>query len=321
LNGVHDTGGTDGFGAIARESDEPVFHEEWERRVFGLFHQWIRGQIADNTGAGQPPTPLDAFRHRLERLNPIRYLGSSYYERWLAGLESALVEAGTLTADEIHARLEQLATDPDGPMLRHEDPARADRLASAVRAGRDDSQRKIRQRPRFRSGDKIVTRNLNPHGHTRLPRYARGKHGIIIAHHGAHVFPDSNAHGQGENPQHLYTVRFAARELWGESAEPNQSVLIDLWESYLDKDKVASRSTARNKRIQEKRVAPKNLAPTVKISPHKASSATSAAAPSRSIARSAAGSGRKNKPGAAPAGGRRAITTKQPSGKPARRSR
>ena len=87
--------------------------------------------------------------------------------------------------------------------------------------------------PRFVPGDPVRTRAMHPHGHTRLPRYARGKRGVVHCCHGIHVFPDTNAHGEGEQPQPLYSVRFDARELWGESAEPNQAVHIDLWESYL----------------------------------------------------------------------------------------
>jgi nitrile hydratase len=222
----------DGFGAIQRESDEPVFHEPWESRVFGI----------SMVGGGLPPITLDARRHGLERLPPVQYLSSSYYERWLARIDAALVEAGTLTREEIDRRMQEFAAEPDLPMPHREDPARADGIASTVRAGRPVT-RKIRQKPRFAVGDKIVTRNLNLHGHTRLPRYTRGKHGVIVAHHGAHVFPDTNAHGLGENPQHLYTVRIAMRELWGGSAETNGSVLIDLWESYLEKDKAAAKST------------------------------------------------------------------------------
>jgi hypothetical protein len=150
LNGVHDIGGMDGFGAIHLETDEPVFHELWESRVFGMFV----------TGAGLPPTPLDAVRHRLERLDPLRYLSSSYYERWLAVMEGALIEAGTLKLEEIEARVHQFAADPALPMLRRDDPARAEGLANVLRAGRPVI-RQIRQKPRFAVGDKIVTRNLN----------------------------------------------------------------------------------------------------------------------------------------------------------------
>jgi nitrile hydratase subunit beta len=233
LNGVHDIGGMDGFGVIERETDEPVFHEPWERRVFGM----------SMVGAGLPPITLDARRHQLERLSPVQYLSSSYYERWLARIDFGLVEAGILTREEIDRRMRQFAGDPDAPMPRREDPGRADSIAKALGDGRP-AIRTIREKPRFAIGSKMVTRNLNPHGHTRLPRYARGKHGVIVAHHGAHVFPDTNAHGLGENPQHLYSVRFSSVELWGDNAEPNESVLVDLWESYLEKDKAAAKTKA-----------------------------------------------------------------------------
>jgi nitrile hydratase len=240
----------DGFGAIHREPGEPVFHEAWESRVFGM----------SMLGAGLPPITLDARRHQLERLDPIQYLSSSYYERWLTRVEQALIEAGTLTGEEIAQRMQLLAAQPDLPSQRREDAALTDHIENVLRSGRPTS-RKIRQKPRFVVGDRIRTRNLNPHGHTRLPRYARGKRGVIVAHHGAHVFPDSNAHGLGENPQHLYTVRIATSELWTGSAEPNESVRIDLWESYLEKDKADSKSgkssrtpTAKNRAAEPRSV-------------------------------------------------------------------
>lgn len=233
MNGVHDIGGMDGFGPVAPEPNEPVFHEPWEGRVFAM----------NISRAGQPPSTLDAGRYRQERLDPVVYLASSYYERWLASTEIAIITGGALTRDEIEERVRQLAADPERPIPRREDPAIAQAVASALRAGRPVTRR-IRRKPRFAMGDRIMTRNLNPHGHTRLPRYARGKRGVIARHHGAHVFPDTNAHGLGENPQHLYSVRFSARELWGDAAEPNESVLIDLWESYLDKAVTAAKAAA-----------------------------------------------------------------------------
>jgi len=225
MNGVHDIGGMDGFGQIHRESDERVFHEDWEGRVFGMFM----------LGVGLPPLPLDALRHRIERPAPVPYLASSYYERWLAAFEGLLVEAGTLRREEIEARFQQFVADPALAVPHRVDPANAQNIAAAFRAG-IPATREIHRNPVFAVGDKIMTRNLNPHGHTRLPRYARGKRGVILLHHGAHVFPDSNAHGGGENPQHLYTVSFVAQELWGDAAEPNDSILLDLWEPYLERD-------------------------------------------------------------------------------------
>jgi nitrile hydratase subunit beta len=237
MNGVHDLGGMDGFGPVRPEADEPVFHEPWEGRVFAL----------NMLGVGRESIPVDALRHRIERIEPRRYLMSSYYERWLAEMEQAIIDAGTLTADEIAARMRELEAEPDRPLPRTENPKHADGVAAAFRAG-SPVTRKIRKQPRFAIGERVITRNLNPHGHTRLPRYARGKHGVVMLHHGAHVFPDTNAHGLGEHPGHLYTVRFAARELWSDTAEPKESILIDLWESYLQPDlasKALPRATAK----------------------------------------------------------------------------
>jgi len=244
MNGVHDIGGMDGFGPVTPQPNEPVFHEPWEGRVFAL----------NLSRAGQPPSTLDAGRYRQECLDPVVYLASSYYERWLASTEIAIVAGGALTRDEIEARVRQLAADPDRPIPRREDPAIAQAIARALRAGRPVT-REIRRQPRFAVGDRIMTRNLNPHGHTRIPRYARGKRGVIAHHHGAHVFPDTNAHGLGENPQHLYSVRFSARELWGDAAEPNESILLDLWESYLDKARTPARTSAPKASSGAKRTA------------------------------------------------------------------
>src|SRR5262249_17469333 len=119
---------------------------------------------------------------------------------------------------------------PERAVSRSENPEWADGIAKALRAGRPVT-RTIRQKPRFAIGDKIVTRNLNPQGHTRLPRYARGKHGVVAAHHGAHVFPDANAHGVGETQQPPYRGRTGRRNLGGNNAEQNKSVLINRWEN------------------------------------------------------------------------------------------
>ncbi len=308
MNGVHDIGGMDGFGPIHREADEPVFHEPWESRVFGMFL----------TGAGLPREPLDASRHRGERLDPVKYLSSSYYERWLAGMESALIETGTLSRAEIEARVRQFAADPDLPMPRREDPARADSIANALRSG-NPVTRKTRQKPRFAAEDKIVTRNLNPHGHTRLPRYARGKRGVIVAHHGAHVFPDTNAHGLGENPQHLYTVRIAARELWGGGAEPNESVLIDLWDSYLEKDKTAAKSAVQKPMPAVKKVVAKPPARATKMPARAAASKRSFAAPLPSL--TAAAPVKSKRARTTVGAGRGSARSGRGSGKPMRKSR
>jgi nitrile hydratase len=262
---------------------------------------------------------VDAFRHRLERLDPAQYLSSSYYQRFLSVMEGALVEAGTLTEEEIETRVRQFSDDPELPMPRREDPAVTEHIAHVFRAG-NPVTRQIRQKPRFAVGDKIVTRNLNPHGHTRLPRYTRGKRGLIVAHHGAHVFPDTNAHGLGENPQHLYTVRIAMRELWGDSAEPNESVLIDFWESYLEKDKAAAKSIVQKSVPAAKKMVAKTSPRAAKVHPSTAASKRSLAAPLPSVARTSPGEGGKSNRGRARAGGGSAGGARG-SGKPMRRSR
>jgi nitrile hydratase subunit beta len=302
LNGVHDIGGMDGFGPVHRETGEPVFHEAWEGRVFGM----------SMLGGGLPRTPIDARRHRGERLDPVKYLSSSYYERWLAGMESALIETGTVRSDEIEARVRQFAAEPSLLMPRQEDPAVAASIGVRYRAG-NPATRKIRQKPRFAAGDKVVTRNLNPFGHTRLPRYARGKRGVVVAHHGAHVFPDSNAHGLGENPQHLYTVRIAMRELWGDSAEANESVLIDLWESYLEKDKAFAKSGGLKSAAPTRKIA-------VKTAPRAASAKRLHAKPRLPAAVTPAGAARRTKKGSA-SGGPVSGQSRRGSGKTLRKSR
>jgi len=221
VNGVHDLGGMDGFGHVNPESNEPVFHHPWEATVFGI----------SLTAMGQEAN-LDRFRHLIERMDPVRYLSSTYYEHWLAAIETAYIEGGVLTAGNLDHRANEIACDPERKLSRRDEPARTEGILRAIRVG-NSSKRRVKTRPLFKTGDTVVTRNLNPRGHTRLPRYARGKRGVIDRVHGAFAFPDSNAHGLGEKPEHVYSVRFAGHELWGEAAEPNQCVNLDLWQSYL----------------------------------------------------------------------------------------
>lgn len=217
MNGVHDMGGMTCFGPIQREENEPVFHSPWERRVFAMTMLSL-GQIET----------LDAFRHTTERMDPVHYLSSSYYEHWLAGLETVLVEKGICTKDELTTGI---ARDPGG---NKRTPLPPEAIPAIVRQGAPASRQTGRTTPRFRPGDRVVARNLNPSGHTRLPRYVRGKRGIIDRVHGTFVYPDTNAHGGGEQPQPLYSVRFDAVELWGPTAPAHDSLYIDLWEDYLE---------------------------------------------------------------------------------------
>jgi nitrile hydratase len=219
MNGVHDLGGMHGFGPIEREVDEPVFHAEWEAHVLALQRLTV----------GQGYFNLDAFRYGIERMDPAHYLRSTYYERWLSTIEHNLIKEGILTESEIDEKVEVLRSHPDAV------PSRPDDVAPPAQSGTYGERPPVpRLTPRFAVGDAVVTHNLHPAGHTRLPRYARGKRGVIHLVHEPEIFPDTNAHGLGADPQVVYNVRFDGRELWGESAEPRQALYIDLWESYLE---------------------------------------------------------------------------------------
>ena len=213
MNGVHDMGGMHGLGLVAPEADEPVFHADWERRVLALV-------IASPTRGN-----IDAGCHQRELIPGAEYLSITYYERWFAALRAMLVSGGFVTEGELASGV---ALGPKvTPRLSAEAvPAALARQGSYLREGVGAAA--------FRPGDHVRARNLHPAGHTRLPRYARGRAGVVEAYHGAHVFPDTHAHGRGEDPRPLYTVRFAARELWGPAAPARDSVRLDLWEPYLE---------------------------------------------------------------------------------------
>ncbi len=220
MNGVHDMGGMDGFGPVVPEQNEPVFHADWERRAYALLSFAMR--LADSN--------IDEFRHAIERIPPARYLSSSYYERWIAAAETILVERGVVTREELLAK-EDAAIDPQ---------LIANAIASHGPTPVKDKSGKNSPRPRFAKGARVRARNLNPVGHTRLPRYVRGKAGIIARDWGVFVFPDTNAHHAGTKPQHCYSVLFDARELWGKPASSRERLYVDLWEDYLEP--VASKS-------------------------------------------------------------------------------
>lgn len=215
MNGPHDMGGQAGFGPIAPESDEPSFHEPWERRAFAL------ALAMGMTGSWN----IDISRHARERLPAMQYWSSSYYEIWIAGLMTLITEAGLVSHDEIASGH---TLTPPKPVTRVATAA----MIPAILQNGGGANRKSGLMASFRLGDKIRTRNISTGGHTRLPRYARGKAGEILRVHGTHVLPDSSAHGLGDNPQWLYTVRFTAKELWGHGNKDH--VMLDLWEPYLE---------------------------------------------------------------------------------------
>jgi len=217
MNGIHDMGGMQDMGPIEYEKNEPVFHAPWESRVFAMFlassawHKWN----------------LDAFRHTREVLPADDYLLVSYYEQWFSGLRDLLVRRGLVTGAEMESGVPAPGTAKATP------PLTADKVPAAL-PNRLHAMRDVQGSPRFQAGQRVRARNPNPVGHTRLPRYARGKFGMVDRDHGVFVFPDSNAHFLGEKPQHVYSVRFAARELWGEQAPQKDAVYLDMWDDYLD---------------------------------------------------------------------------------------
>lgn len=217
MNGPHDLGGFQGFGPVNPEKDEPYFHAEWEKRALG---------VVLSAGA-MGHWSIDESRHARECIPPASYLSASYYEIWIRALEVLLERHGFATREEMD-RGEMLA---EG--ARPKRVLTADMVPGVLARG-GPCDRPVEGEARFRPGDRVRTRNMSPEGHNRLPRYAKGKTGVVEAVQGGFVFPDSNAHGKGERPERVYTVVFSAEELWGEGADPAQTVSIDAWESYLE---------------------------------------------------------------------------------------
>lgn len=218
MNGVHDMGGQQGMGPVQYEKNEPVFHEPWEGRVYALsraMRAWRKWS-------------LDTDRHWLELMPPADYLRMSYYERWLHRLAAHVVKYGLVTKEEMDSGKADAGSAKATPPLNVATSSRW--FTRGIPSSQDPTIR-----PLFKVSQRVRARNINPTGHTRLPRYARGKIGIVVRDHGVYIFPDTNAHFQGEKRQHVYSVRFTARELWGESASRLDSVHLDLWDDYLER--------------------------------------------------------------------------------------
>lgn len=217
MNGPQDLGGRMGFGAIEPEADEPPFHAQWEKRALGV--TLASGALGHWT--------LDESRHARESLHPADYYASSYYEIWIKALEALLERHGEVGADEREAG-HMLR-----PGLRSDRRLEAKRVATALAAG-GPVTRDAAAPARFAAGARVRTINAHPAGHTRLPSYARDKIGTVETVRGCHVFPDTNAHGQGEQPCWLYTVVFDGETLWGRARGAGIAVSIDAWEPYLE---------------------------------------------------------------------------------------
>ncbi|MBM2810546.1 MAG: nthB [Chloroflexi bacterium] len=209
MNGVHDMGGMHGFGPVQLEEDEPVFHEAWEGRLAGM--RAVVGQAPGMRPGG--------FRFVTESLDPAYYLTATYAERQLHNFTSGLIKRGLITPEELADRIQHFTAEPDAALPRDDDPEKAERAVGRL----------VRREPCVR------VRNVHPKGHTRVPRYVRGKSGVIRWYYGAQNFLDhENANDPIPPKQPVYSVQFDMRELWGESAEPGEHLYIDLWESHIE---------------------------------------------------------------------------------------
>ena len=219
MDGIHDMGGMDGFGPIPIEQNEPVFHAPWEGRM------WAMNAALGALGKWN----IDGARHALERMNPALYLNSSYYLRWLYRTEDILVEHEMVSREEIETPPEQRQVEKQAEPLHHDEIVSRAHAAKSARVDADVAAR-------FKAGETVRARNIHPAGHTRLPRYVRSRTGMVDKDYGVFVFPDTRAVFAGDKPQHLYSVCFTARELWGDDASARDKVYLDIWDDYLEQD-------------------------------------------------------------------------------------
>jgi nitrile hydratase subunit beta len=220
MNGIHDLGGMHGIGPVVVEADEPVFHAAWEARVAGMM------LALGGTGHYN----ADTFRGQRETVPAHRYLASRYYELWLYAVEQLI--ADLVSSDELEATVEQLRRG-ERTVPQVLDPTMAQRVRQGLRDGHSTAGQ-APQPHRYAVGQAVRARMIHPDGHTRLPRYVRGRVGVIESLYPAFPLPDRNGRGGDPTPENLYCVRFTGEELWGPDSEPNAEVLIDLWECYLE---------------------------------------------------------------------------------------
>ena len=218
MNGIHDMGGMDNFGPVIAEENEPVFHDDWERTIFSLTIALLPAGYCK----------IDEIRRITENMPPAQYLQAKYYEKWIYTLEQIALEKDILTEEEIATGK---SVRKEGGNMRPAVPREMVEYAmtNPILASVD-----VDIPAKFKVGDKIIAKNIHPLHHTRLPRYIRGKRGIVEHDHGIFLLADTNAHGGPDSPQHVYTVLFTARELWGEDAPAKDSVCIDLHDDYMD---------------------------------------------------------------------------------------
>lgn len=219
MESIADVGGSPGWGTLAPPApDEPVFAHPWEGRSFALT------LLSMGRVSGQN---LDAFRRALGDLDAPAYFEDGYYGRWLNASEAMLVESAILAPGAIDARVRnnrgEQVEEPPVP-----EPRKPDYAPTAA-----GSLRQVDDPPAYAVGERVRARNVEWTGHTRLPRYIRGHSGVVDMLQPGHLLPDTHAYFKGENPQHVYSVRFDSHELFGDDAEPF-SLVIEMYESYLE---------------------------------------------------------------------------------------
>jgi nitrile hydratase beta subunit len=225
VNGVFDLGGTDGVGPVVVPDEEPVFRADWEKSVFPMFALCFRAGFFG----------VDEFRHGIEHIDPAVYLKSPYYEHWVHTVEYHGARTGKLDLAELDRRTQYYLENPDAPLPEHEDDPELLAFINAVVPAGASAKRESDKPARFAVGDTVRVSRGAPVDHTRKARYIRGAVGEIVLAHGVFIYPDTAGNGRGECPEHVYTVRFDATELWGsEGAEPNESVYFDVWDPYIE---------------------------------------------------------------------------------------
>ncbi|SMQ85703.1 nitrile hydratase [Devosia lucknowensis] len=217
MNGAHDLGGMQNLGPIRPDRNEPVFARPWERRMFGV------AQAVFASGEWN----IDRNRATTESIPPADYLSMGYYELWYTRIVKLLTSDGFIDPSELEAGHASQPAKPIRNVLE------AGMVPAGVRRG-NSSARTATAPARFKAGDAVRARRINPATHTRLPRYARGVEGTVLRVHGVHVFPDTNALGLGEHPTWVYAVAFNSDDLWGPLEQPSFEVVIDAWEPYLE---------------------------------------------------------------------------------------
>ncbi|PXW25773.1 UNVERIFIED_CONTAM: nitrile hydratase [Williamsia faeni] len=224
MNGVFDLAGTDGMGPVQSDKgSEPVFRAEWEKAAFSMFAQGARAGLFN----------IDEFRHCIEKMDPAEYLLSNYYEHWTHVLEHMCQEHDLFDASELEERIQFYTANPDAPLPKRADPDILEFVNGAITSGFSAARSTSKVRA-FKVGDGVTVASDSPTGHTRRAGYIRGRTGVVTAAPGAYVYPDTSGNGLGDCPEHVYTVKFTATELWGEkTADPASSVCFDVWEPYI----------------------------------------------------------------------------------------